>query len=334
MTRWDAPNRSTAQRWRLPLTTPTLLSHLRLSPKGTIRVAVVGNGPLFESDRHKIERYENIVRFNDMKTWRRNETVTLHAARAERDRHDFWTSCVRQSGHQNRTMWALAAEHKYVPADVDLVSWTFWEKQHNENWQWWGRMPTEPQVLEPYKESLYLFPSCSACVGQLQSRCLFQNAKYGPSAGALVINALEALPEVDEIAVFGMNWRNAHPGDHTDFKYSAMIPTCCTKCTAHPTPTGNYYARGCSGRSWVEHAASSLRSAAAAVDVAATAGFAWAIAAAIGIKHLLHRRRSKKELADAVAVASRTQAHTDEANTDEANTDAQVGTHTPLLRTE
>ena len=64
------PPQSGAERWRPPLTTPALLSHLRRSPNGTIRVAVVGNGPFFERDRPQIERYENIVRFNDMKNWR------------------------------------------------------------------------------------------------------------------------------------------------------------------------------------------------------------------------------------------------------------------------
>ena len=235
------------------------------SPNGTIRVAVVGNGPLFEHDRLRIEQYENIVRFNDMKNWRRNETVTLHAVRSLRGRHDDWVRNARRAADQNRTLWALASEHKFVAEGVDIVTWSYNRdkryKFFNENWMYQGYVEPQTQVLEPYLESLYLFPNCSACAGQ--QRCLFQSTKYGPSAGALVINALQEQPEVDEIGVFGMNWGNAHPWDHTDFKYPTLVSDCCSKCTIHSTPSGGYLPKG-----WIRKAEEGL-SAVAAVGVGA-----------------------------------------------------------------
>ena len=318
----------------MPTTTPSLLWYLRPSPNGTIRVAVVGNGPLFERDRVAIERYENIVRFNDMKNWRRNETITLHASRSLRGQHDHWVRNVQLAADHNRTMWAIASEHKFVAEGVDLVSWAYSRdkryKFFNENWFYQGYMEPQTQVLEPYLESLYLFPNCSACAGN--PRCLHQAGKYGPSAGGIVLNALETTPEVDEIAVFGMNWGSgsyhSNRGDHTDFAWSEMVSTCCSKCTIHPTPVGRYFPRG-----WMEKAKEGLDTAAAVgVGVASTAGAAWAVAAAIGLKHLLHRRRSTKELADVKAAHAEVLAKHAPASQKQANTDAHAGVHMPLLK--
>ena len=80
-----------------------------------------------------------------------------------------------------------------------------------------------------------------------RSHCNVRSTKYGPSAGAVVINELEAMPEVDEIGVFGMNWHNSHSWDHTDFKYPTLVADCCSKCTIHSTPSGGYLPRG-----WIE----------------------------------------------------------------------------------
>jgi hypothetical protein len=328
---WDAPTPASAARWRPPTTTyDTLLSHLRRSPNGTIRVAVVGNGPLFERDRPRIEQYENIVRFNDMKNWRRNETVTLHAVRSEDHTDEFAYRAGLSRGH-NSTIWALASEQRHVAADVDVVTWTYFRdreyKWFNENWQWIGFDHPKPQTLSPWKESLYLFPNCSAC-GAHRSHCKVRNTKYGPSAGAVVLNELDAMPEVDEIGVFGMNWANSHSWDHTDFKYPTLVSDCCSKCTIHSTPSGGYLPKG-----WIQKAEEGL-SAAAAVGVGAvsTAGVAWAVAAAIGIKHFLHRRRSKKELAAAKAAHAEVMAKQTPTKQKQANVAAHAGAHMPLLQ--
>ena len=55
-----------------------------------MRVALVGNGSLSEHDRRDIEHggFDHVLRFNDMKNWRKGERKTLHVVRYRPDAWD------------------------------------------------------------------------------------------------------------------------------------------------------------------------------------------------------------------------------------------------------
>lgn len=219
-----------------PLEPLPVLAHLRKSVNGTYRIAVVGNGPLFEEDRQRIGAHENVLRFNDLKNWREGERVTLHACRVDNSWQHSWIPATAKTRAHNVTRWALAYDLRWVTAvrnDAQLVSWTFKsELVRSGIWQLFS--PYRPQVLEPWRKSARIFPNCSAC----GAHCIFQQTDHGPSAGAITLSALQAIPEVAEIAVFGMNWFGGD--EHIDFKWPQIVPTCCTKCKIHPTPTEAY----------------------------------------------------------------------------------------------
>jgi hypothetical protein len=237
-----------------PLEPLSVLAHLRKSANGTYRIAVVGNGPLFEDDRQRIGAHENVLRFNDLKNWREGERVTLHACRAD-SWQDGWIRKTAKTRAQNVTRWALAYELRWVHAvrnDAQLVSWTFKsEIARSGIWQLFS--PYRPQVLEPWRKSARIFSNCSAC----GAHCVLEQTDHGPSAGAITLSALQAIPEVAEIAVFGMNWFG---GDgHNDFLWPQMVPTCCTKCKIHLTPTQSYLTPRFAALEKAEKKASAMR---------------------------------------------------------------------------
>ena len=67
-----------------------------------------------------------------------------------------------------------------------------------------------------------------------------KNIELGLSAGASVIEALDALddPPLEEIAVFGMNWHGEV--GHTDFRDPTLVRDCCAHCVIHATASGDY----------------------------------------------------------------------------------------------
>lgn len=80
------------------------------------------------------------------------------------------------------------------------------------------------------------FPSCDSCHTKLD--CNSSSSSSGPSTGTAIIEALDTAGSTSELHVFGMNWMG---GDHHfDFAQPDLVPTCCNKCTIHPTPTKKY----------------------------------------------------------------------------------------------
>lgn len=132
-----------------PITPTPIAPHLKPGPNGTVRVAVVGNGPLNEEDRPLIEQYENVVRFNDMKTWLPHEKVTLHAARARLDEWRRNTAMSYNKHGWNATKWALSWDMHDIPDDADLVTWSVLDPVWGRNDVYdWGHPRASPPSLQ------------------------------------------------------------------------------------------------------------------------------------------------------------------------------------------
>lgn len=215
------------RRTRPPYTNGDPLSFFTPDADGTYRVAVVGNGPLHEEDRIKINRSLNVVRFNDMNYWRSGEKVSLRAVHYPFARPPQ-TACTAP-------VWGLAPSPVDLPDSVALYTWTYEPALTHAsiNMVTYAFFP-KVQVLEPWQEVVQFFEGCQDC----GLKCYSNQTSSGPSAGAVTLSELNSIPQVSRIDVFGMNWNGGL--EHVDFKYPDVVPSCCTKCTIHPTATAKY----------------------------------------------------------------------------------------------
>lgn len=202
------------------------------------RVAVVGNGPLHEEDRPRIDAYRNVIRFNDAKNLRPGErtTVHVHPYDHERLRSPQASAHSHLWGIHNR--WQHATQrHNYSVVTLNYQSYE--DDVPALDWKrlFTGHGPRLPQTLGPWGKTTRIFEGCTNCNGD---RCLLSNGWLGLSAGGLVIEALNALddPPLEEIAVFGMNWQGEV--GHTDFRDPTLVPDCCARCVIHATASGTY----------------------------------------------------------------------------------------------
>ena len=223
-------------------TYPSARSVLTPEPDGNgtrYRVAVVGNGPLQNTDRALIESYRNVIRFNDAKNLRPGERTTVHVGPFDNEARGLLVR-VKEHAHlwgiHNR--WQHATQrHNYSVVTLNYQSYE--DDVPALNWRrfFTGHGPQLPQTLGPWAKTTRIFEKCTNCTG---NRCLLSNGWLGLSAGGLVIEALDALddPPIEEIAVFGMNWHGE--SGHTDFREPTLVRDCCARCVIHPTASGSY----------------------------------------------------------------------------------------------
>ena len=186
-------------------------------------VCLVGNGPLSEEDRMKINNCKQIIRFNTVKNFKEGERIDIHAVRFH---SDFFLRDVQ-----------------ILPDVPKLIIFTN-EKQvqkYSEQLKKYKLLTPifayEPQLSDDtsYMKEQSIFNRCHLC---LSNECRYSNTDAGVSTGTIVINHLESLHNIKKIDVFGMNWNG---GDwHLDFANPEIVPTCCRKCTIHKTATKNY----------------------------------------------------------------------------------------------
>lgn len=176
-------------------------------------IAVVGNGPTSWVQKHEINRYKLVVRFNDANFMRRSDKTTLHVVRKP--------SALSPKYPIHAPKWYVAPVASMVP-DGALFTPTY-EQQY-------GRRNAAAS-------DSVIFPGCNCGRSCLQSQTF-----AGASTGAVALSQLQQLVEVGRIDVYGMNWHGS-AGMHIDFKNSSIVSSCCTKCVFYPT-TSNYYGTG------------------------------------------------------------------------------------------
>ena len=208
------------------------------------RVAVVGNGPLREEDRPRIDAYRNIVRFNDAKNLRPGERTTVHVGPYD----DMAVNRLRSpQATANASLWTITNRWQEVRAEDGFAVITLNYQSYEDDVPaldfgrfFTGRARRLPQTLGPWAEKAHVFTRCANCTG---NRCLLADGWLGMSAGGAVIEALDALdPPLEEIAVFGMNWLGR--SGHTDFRDPTLVRDCCARCVIHPTASDSYLPQG------------------------------------------------------------------------------------------
>jgi len=222
-------------RYRPPYTTGRPTDYFTPRPDGRFDVAVVGNGPLHESDRVLINRSANVVRFNDMNNFRHGERTSVRVVR--------YPSALPPRHKCNATVWAVAVTPATLPdRALPLLTWSYepalthlyvssgpvgWAKGYHVFFP-------SAQVLEPWADTVRVFDGCRSC----GIACFSNQTSAGPSTGTLILSELQAMPSVANVSVFGMNWGGGM--EHTDFAFPTMVPACCTRCTIHETASDEY----------------------------------------------------------------------------------------------
>ena len=202
-----------------------LPNHSPIFPMDAWQVAVVGNGPISENDRKKINECQCIIRFNDAKNRRPNERTDLQIVRRQLG-----------IGRIDRMFWKY-----YVPKGVYTMyitePWVNLSFHGLENPL--GSIDVGKRGSQ-LRDDISLFPGCNKCN---DNPCTYSLTDWGPSSGALMIDSLESMDNIKQIHVFGMNWNPLDQGaraHHLDFEYPDLVKNCCKKCIFHKTPTDEY----------------------------------------------------------------------------------------------
>ena len=280
------------RRTRPAYTNGSPLSFFRAGADGTYRVTVVGNGPIHETDRAAINRSNNVVRFNDMNYWRASEKVSLRVV--------HYPFAKPPQTNCSAPVWGLAPSPVDLPESVALYTWTYEPALTHAsiNMVKYALFP-KAQVLEPWQEIVRYFEECNGC----GLECHSNQTSSGPSAGAVTLSELHAIPQISHIDVYGMNWNGGL--EHVDFKYPDTVSKCCTKCTIHPTATTRY---GDQGLHFTEKVRNLVVTGSAS-GIAIVAGSVFAILALTHHthsrvkRHLKNRNERKKKEAEIKAAA-------------------------------
>ena len=198
-------------------------------------IAVVGNGPISEEDRKNINKFDTIIRFNDMKNKTRKEKTSIHVVRQISPKDDFFgkTSIKREVPIiliATKKEYAEKCKQKYNMLDYIIVN-------------------------EPSRDSYEagkdneMFQGCSLCETE---SCLEIDSDLGPSSGIVILDYLDKNSNIDKIEVFGMNWnfhlKNYGGGDkiydtklHHMGNEGKIVNSCCKKCIIHTPPKETYY---------------------------------------------------------------------------------------------
>ena len=181
---------------------------------GPMIVAVVGNGPLHEYDRVAIDNANAVIRFNDMNYLRNGEKTTLRVVRKP--------SAVPPKVRVDVPIWYIAPTKSMVPSGAPVFT-PVYERQYGGD----NDLPSDARI----------FSGCGC-----GDSCLQRGTFAGPSTGAVALSQLQQLDAIGAVNIYGMNWAG-RSDIHIDFRNSSLVPSCCIKCTVHPT-YGNYYGTG------------------------------------------------------------------------------------------
>jgi len=198
-------------------------------------VAVVGNGPISDEDRKNINKFDTIIRFNDMKNKTKKEKTSIHVVRQISPKDDFFGKTSMKRG---------------VP--IILIAT---KKEYVEKCKQKYNMLDYIIVNEPSRDSYEagkdneMFQGCSLCK---KESCLEIDSDLGPSSGIVILDYLDKNSNINKIEVFGMNWnfhlKNYGGGDkiyntklHHMGNEGKIVNTCCKKCVIHTPPKETYY---------------------------------------------------------------------------------------------
>ena len=166
-------------------------------------IALVGNGPLSETQRKEIntKNFNFVLRFNDMKNYRNGDRVDVLVCREWEDTHKY-----AKSNHCLKCKKMLVGVH----AREDL------------------RANGADMYIETKKKHYF----------ELFNRPENVNLNQQPSTGAIVISEIQNNSKVKKIDVYGMNFN--FKSIYHKKNEGSIIRKYCEKCIFHETPSSSY----------------------------------------------------------------------------------------------
>ena len=188
-------------------------------------VAVVGNGPITDKDREKINKCDLVYRFNDCKNFKKGDKVT-HLI-------------VRQLG----TKWKVSGlNYNFEPIkDVNNLIFIGTRKElfneiKNKN------RNRDCRMIEVYEKNICKKINCNLNRSDL---VIFNNKKIkqpkstcGFSSGFIAL--ADITNKYNNINVFGMNWNFKKNKSHNGKWEKKIIDKFCKKCKIHLTSSNSY----------------------------------------------------------------------------------------------
>ena len=195
--------------------------------QGTLnsKVAIVGNGPLYNKDIAKILKCDLIIQFNHAAHYDKINRCDILAVRPREEKTD-------KLFHVNNILKKIKKETYILPITIT-----------NDNIKLFKN--TKNKLLNPiliYEDSNKKTSDLSGNISLFnlnEENYQQKNALYGPSSGAALISEIDTINSINEIYIFGMNF-NGDSKDHLDFKYPSLVKKHCKKCIFHPTPNQGY----------------------------------------------------------------------------------------------
>ena len=186
-------------------------------------VAVVGNGPIAESDFDNIKKCDFIVQFNNAAHYDKLERCDVLAIRPlERLRNKLL--------HVQPILAKLPADVLVLPVVVSSKRVElFRDRPHT----------VLPPVLVHQRKSGSDIPGTTTLFECSEKKCQHLSSRNGPSTGAAVLSFLDTIEAIDSLEVFGMNF-SGRRWSHLDFRDPSIVSTYCKKCTIHATSTPRY----------------------------------------------------------------------------------------------
>jgi hypothetical protein len=183
-------------------------------------VAVVGNGPLKESDRYLINKFDKVYRFNDCKNMKKGDKITHLVIR------QFNTS-ERVSGLiKYKSPFENLQNIVFIGSNPSILETI---KQNNPNIDCRMISIYEPQVPDSlkYKQDFITYN------GNIIKT---KYKDWGFSSGFTILSNIP----YKNVHIFGMNWNFNENTEHDGKWEKIIIDKNCPKCTIHPTRTNSY----------------------------------------------------------------------------------------------
>lgn len=189
------------------------------------KVAIVGNGPLYNKDIAKILECNLIIQFNHAEHYHKINRCDILAVRPREEKTDKLFLV-------NNTLKTIKKETYILPITITNDNIKLFKKTKNKL--------LKPILIyeDSYKKNSELSGNTSL-FNLNEEKYQQKNTLYGPSSGAALISEIDKIDSIDKIYIFGMNF-NGGPQYHLDFKYPFLVKKHCQKCIFHPTPNQGY----------------------------------------------------------------------------------------------
>ena len=195
-------------------------------------VAVIGNGPIFESDFHQINKYPFIIQFNHGRYIDKINRCNVLVIRPLENHKEG----IEKVQHLKEIFKKISINTLILPIlikETRVKNIEFINVKKNKILK--PIKSFEKIAFEQDQNDLIKNNFLFNCQEEI---CKYSSSANGPSTGGIVLSELFKYKFIKKIHVFGMNF-NGNDG-HLDFLNPHIVKNYCTKCIFHQTSDSSY----------------------------------------------------------------------------------------------